>query len=211
MAAGAVSSIHVNTSSTKHAVKAFREHGGILRTKEALGLGIHPRTLYQLRDANVIDQISRGVYRLAALPGLAHPDLVTVVLRVPRAVVCLVSALAYHDATSEVPHEVQIALPRGTKAPRLDHPPIRVFWFSGPAVSEGIEVAEIDGVKLRIYDLPKTVVDCFRFRNKLGLDVAIEALNQAIKRKGVRPTDVLRYARLCRIESVILPYVEAIQ
>ena len=201
----------MSTNQTSRAVEAFRKHGGILRTKEALELGIHPRTLYRMRDDGVVEQISRGVFRLASLPVITHPDIVAVALRVPRAVLCLVSALAYHDATSEVPHEVQIALPRRTKAPRVAYPPLRVFWFSGPALSEGIQVAELDGVEVRIFNLPKTVVDCFRFRNKLGLDVAVEALNQAIKWKGVRPADVLRYARLCRIESVILPYVVATQ
>ena len=194
-----------------HAVESFRERGGVLRTRDALGAGIHPRTLYRLRDDGVIEQVCRGVYRLAEMPALAFPDLVAVALRVPRAVICLVSALAYHDATSEIPHEVQIALPRRTKPPRLDHPPLRVFWFSGAALSEGIETVVVDGVDARVYDLPKTVVDCFRFRNKLGIDVAIDALNQAVRRKGVRPGELLRYARLCRIESVILPYVEAIQ
>jgi predicted transcriptional regulator of viral defense system len=196
---------------TSHAIRAFRGHGGILRTKEALGLGIHPRTLYQLRDDGVIEQLSRGIYRLAELPALSHPDLVTVALRVPRAVICLVSALAYHDATTEIPHEVQIALPRGAKPPQLDHPPLRVFLFSGPALTEGIAVVDLDGVDVRIYDLAKTVVDCFRFRNKLGVDVAVEALNLAVKRHGLKPADILGYARLCRIESVMLPYLEAIQ
>lgn len=196
---------------TSRAIEAFRDHGGILRTREAQRLGVHPRTLYRLRDEGVVEHVSRGVYRLAAMPDLAHPDLVAVALRVPRAIVCLVSALAYHDATNEVPHEVQIALPRETRAPKIDHPPVRVFWFSGPPLTEGVQVVEIDGVSVRIYDLPKTVVDCFRFRNKLGLDVAVDALNQAVRRRGVRPADLLRYARLCRIESVILPYVEAIQ
>lgn len=193
------------------AIELFRQHGGVLRTQDALNRGIHPRTLYQLRDEGVLIPVSRGIYRLAELPEYSQPDLLTVALRVPRAVICLVSALAYHEATNEIPHEVQIALPRRTKAPRLDFPPTRVFWFSGPALSEGIDVESIDGVDVRIYNLPKTVVDCFRFRNKLGLDVATEALNQAIKSKGVPPSEILRYARLCRIKSVILPYVEAIQ
>ena len=196
---------------TKHALEAFRLNGGILRTRDALELGIHPRTLYRMRDEGAVEQISRGVFRLASLPALSHPDLVAVALRVPRAVVCLVSALAYHDATSEVPHEVQIALPRRTKPPKMDYPPLRVFSFSGPALSEGVETALLDGVAVRIFNLPKTVVDCFRFRNKLGLDVAVEALNQAIKRKGVQPAEVLRYARVCRVERVMLPYLEAIQ
>ncbi len=201
----------MGTHHTSHAVETFRLHGGILRTQEALKLGIHPRTLYLMRNEGVVDQISRGVFRLASLSDLSYPDLVVTALRVPRAVVCLVSALAYHDATVEVPHEVQIALPRRTKVPRVDYPPLRVFWFSGPAMSEGVEVVELDGVEVRIFNLPKTVVDCFRFRNKIGLDVAIDALNQAIKRKGVRPAELLRYARLCRIESIMLPYVQAVQ
>lgn len=121
----------------------------------------------------------------------------------------MISALAYHGATNEVPHEVQIALPRRTKPPRMNFPPLRVFWFSGPALSEGVQVVKLDGVDVRIYNLPKTVVDCFRFRNKLGLDVAVDGLNQAVRHKAVRPADILEYARLCRIESVILPYLEA--
>ena len=196
---------------TQHALEAFRLNGGILRTRDALKLGIHPRTLYRMRDEGAVEQISRGVFRLASLPALSHPDLVAVALRVPRAVVCLVSALAYHDATNEVPHEVQIALPRKTKPPKIDYPPLRVFSFSGPALSEGVATALLDGVEVRIFNLPKTVVDCFRFRNKLGLDIAVEALNQAIKRKGVQPAEVLRYARACRVERVMLPYLEAIQ
>ena len=183
----------------------------MLRTGQALKLGIHPRTLYRLRDEGVVVPVSRGVYRLASLANLTNPDLVTVALRIPRAIVCLVSALSYHDATTEVPHSVHIALPRRTKTPRLDFPPIRVFRFSGAALSDGVEIVPVDGVDVRIYNLPKTVVDCFRFRNKLGLDVAVDALNQAIKRKGVPPAEILRYARRCRVESVIMPYVEAIQ
>jgi predicted transcriptional regulator of viral defense system len=193
------------------AIKVFQEHDGVLRTKQAIELGIHPRTLYFLRDEGVVTGLSRGVYRLASLPPLSQLDLVTVALRIPRAVVCLVSALSYHEVTSEIPHAVQIALPRRTKTPRLSFPPIHVFWFSGPALSEGIETEKVDGIEVNIYDLPKTVVDCFRFRNKVGLDVAIAALNEAVNRKGVRPAELLRYARLCRIESVILPYLEALQ
>jgi predicted transcriptional regulator of viral defense system len=201
----------MNTHATNQAIHAFREHGGILRTKDALRLGVHPRTLHRLRDEAVIEQVSRGVYRLTAMPELTHPDLVTVALRVPRAVVCLISALEVHDATNEVPHEVQIALPRRTKAPKLDHPPLRVFWFSGAALTEGIQVVTVDGVDVRVFDLAKTVVDCFRFRNKLGTDVAVDALTQAVRRKGLRPADLLRYARLCHMENVMHPYLEMIQ
>lgn len=195
----------------KAAIRQFRARGGLLRTAEALRLGIHPRTLYQLRDEGRIEAISRGVYRLADLPPLSHPDLVTVALRVPNGVVCLISALAFHEITTEVPHEVQIALPRGTKSPRLAHPPLRVFRFSEPGLSLGVQTVKLDGIDVRIYDPAKTVVDCFRYRNKLGVDVAIEALKLCIERKVARPADLLRYARTCRAERVMLPYVEALQ
>jgi predicted transcriptional regulator of viral defense system len=203
--------LSMSPDASRHAVEAFRANGGILRTKQALELGIHPRTLYRLRDDGILETVSRGVYRLVDLPDLTHPDLVTVAVRVPRAVICLVSALAFHDATTEVPHEVQIALPRGTKTPQLDHPPLRVFRFSGPALTEGVETVRLDGVDVRIYVLAKTVVDAFRFRNKLGVDVAVEALSLAVNRHGVKPAELLRYARACRVESVMLPYLEAIQ
>jgi predicted transcriptional regulator of viral defense system len=187
----------------------FRRHGGVLRTKDAVALGVHPRTLYELRDSGVLDRVSRGIYRLAELPPLGQPDLVTVALRVPRAIVCLISALSHHDLTTEVPHEVQIALPRGTRSPALEHPPIRVFRFSAPMLGEGVQIAKIDGVPVRMYSPEKTIADSFRFRNKIGLDVAIEALDLGLKRRRLRPADILRYARICRVEKVLMPYLQA--
>ena len=141
---------------------------------------------------------------------LGHPDLVTVALRVPKAVVCLVSALSYHDLTSEVPHEVHIALPHGTKTPQLDHPPIRVYRFTGKALTEGIQVVTLDGIKVRMYGPEKTVIDCFRFRNKLGVDVAVDALSRLLKKGRAKPADILHFARLCRVERVMRPYLEAL-
>lgn len=196
--------------STRQAKAIFKKHGGTLRTQRALELGIHQRTLYEMRDSGELVQVSRGVFRLASLPKLGHPDLVTVALRVPKAVLCLVSALSYHDLTSEVPHEVHIALPRGTKTPRLDHPPLRVYRFTGKALTEGIQLVTLDGVKVRIYGPEKTVVDCFRFRNKNGVDVAVEALNRLLKKGRAKPADILHFARLCRVERVMRPYLEAL-
>jgi predicted transcriptional regulator of viral defense system len=192
------------------AIEVFEAQGGILRTFEARQLGIHSRTLRQLREEGLVEQLSRGVYRLSSLPPLTNPDLVTVALRIPRAVVCLVSALSYHDATSEVPHTVHIALPRNTNTPALRFPPIQVCRFSGASLTEGVERVQIDDVTVQIFNLPKTVVDCFRLRNKIGTEVAVEALQQATRRKGVSPTEILHYARLCRIERVILPYLESL-
>ena len=191
------------------ALALFAEHNGTLRTKQALALGIHPRTLYRLRDEGRIEMVSHGVYRLSSLAPLSNPDLVTVALRVPRAVVCLVSALDYHGLTAEIPRQVQIALPRSTHTPTIDYPPIRVFRFTGEALTAGIVDVDIDGVNVRLYDASKTVVDCFRFRNKLGMEVVLDALSRWRDRRIGKPADLLHYARLCRIERVMLPYLEA--
>jgi predicted transcriptional regulator of viral defense system len=122
----------------------FRCHGGLLRTSEALRLGIHPRTLYAMRDAGVLEQLSRGLYRLAELPPLGAPDLVAVARKVPTGVICLISALTFHELTTQIPHAVYIALGRGTQPPRLDYPPVRIFWFTGEAFTEGAETYTVD-------------------------------------------------------------------
>ena len=192
------------------AVGAFRKNGGVLRTSQALKLGIHPRTLYQLRDANRFAQISRGVYRLADLPEVTNPDLVAVATRVPEAIICLVSALSFHEITTEVPHEVYIALPPGSNKPRIDYPPLRDFRFSKETISVGVESHRIDSVTVKIFDPEKTVADCFKFRNKIGLDVALEALKLCRARRGFQLPKLLRYAKICRVERVMRPYLEAL-
>jgi len=192
------------------AAAIFRRHGGVLRTMEALQLGVHPRTLYAMRDAGMLEQLGRGLFRLSDLPPLGNPDLVAVGLRVPEAVICLISALAVHEITTQIPHEVHIALRRGAESPRLEHPPVRVFWFTGTAFDEGIETRELDGVGIRVYGAAKTVADCFKYRNKLGLEVALEALKLYLRRRAGSIDDLVRYARVCRVEKVIRPYVEAL-
>jgi predicted transcriptional regulator of viral defense system len=192
------------------AAAVFLEHGGILRTKEALGLGVHPRTLYAMRDAGRLERLGRGLYRLASLPPLGNPDLVAVALRVPEAVLCLISALAVHEITTQIPHEVYIALKRGAEPPRLEHPPVRVFWFTGGAFTEDIETHELDGVDVRVYGAAKTVADCFKYRNKLGLDQALEALKVYLRQKRGRPDELVHFARVCRVEKVMRPYIEAL-
>ena len=137
----------------------FREHGGVLRTMEAIHHGVHPRTLYAMRDAGTLERLGRGLYRLADLPPLGNPDLVTVALRVPEGVFCLISALAFHEIATQIPHEVYVALKRGAERPRLEHPPVRVFWFTGRAFTEGIETHTLDGVDVRVYGAAKTVAD----------------------------------------------------
>lgn len=188
----------------------FRRHGGILRMSEAIREGISRRTLYAMRDSGVLEQLSRGVYRLASMPGLEAPDLVTAASRVPNGVICLISALAFHDLTTQVPHAVDIAVPKGTETPRVDYPPLNVYWFSGKAFTEGIETRMTDGVALRIYSAEKSVADAFKFRNKIGMEVALEALRSWRKRRGARVEDLLAQAKNCRVERVMRPYLEAV-
>jgi predicted transcriptional regulator of viral defense system len=188
----------------------FRRHGGVLRTSEALKLGIHPQTLYALRDEGRLTQVDRGLYTLADAPEPANPDLIIVARRVPKGVVCLLSALSFHELTTQLPHQVHIALPRGTKSPRLLRPPLRVFRFSGPAFSEGVEKHRIDGSEIRVYSPAKTVADCFKFRNQIGLDVALEALRECWRKKLCTMDDLWKYAGICRVANVMRPYLESL-
>ena len=197
-------------TSFERAIKVFRRHGGVLRTSEAIWLGIHPRTLYAMRDAGVLECLSRGLYRIADLPHLSNPDLVAVALKVPKGVICLISALAYHELTTQIPHEVYLALPRGAEPPRLDHPPIRIFWFTGKAFAEGIDTHKVDGVPVRIYGVEKTLTDCFKYRNKIGLDTAVEALKAYVSGRRIDIDKLMVYARTCRVEKVMRPYLEAL-
>jgi predicted transcriptional regulator of viral defense system len=192
-----------------HAEELFREHGGHLRMSEAVARGITRYMLYSLRDRGVIEEVSRGIYRLRELPPIGNPDLVTVSLRFPNAVICLVSALAHHSITTQVPHEVSVAVARGSRVPSLDYPPIRAHRFSGDAYGSGVETDLIDGVSVKVYSREKTLADCFKFRNRIGMDVVLEALKLHRTRYGLRLGELSRYAKICRVERVMEPYLEA--
>ena len=192
------------------ALEIFRTDSGVLRTKEATEAGIHPRTLYALRDEGVIERISRGVYRLAELGPLGNPDLFTITTRVPNGVLCLISALSFHQLTTQVPHQVWIALRRGAEPPRVKFPPTRVLWFSGRAFSEGIQRHGIDGREINVYGAEKTLADCFKYRNKIGLNVAIEGLKLYRQAGKIRVDDLVHFSEVCRVRTVMGPYLEAI-
>jgi predicted transcriptional regulator of viral defense system len=204
-------SIMANASkAVDSARKVFSKRGGMLRTVDALRLGIHPRTLYKLRDRGELERVGRGLYRLSTAPHLTNPDWVTVAIRAPNAVVCLISALAHHGMTTQVPHTIDLAIPSHGQIPKVDALPIRVFWYSEPAFSAGVELVRIDEVSVRIYSAAKTVADCFKYRNKIGLDIAVEALRRFRELKK-KPDfrELVRYARICRVERIMRPYLEA--
>jgi predicted transcriptional regulator of viral defense system len=181
-----------------------------MRTAQAIRLGVHPRTLYEMRDAGVLDQLARGVYRLTELPVLGDPDLATVALKIPHGVLCLISALAFHEMTTLIPHEIYLAVSRGTTHPRLDYPPLRIFWFTDKAFTQGIETHTRDGIRVKVYSPEKTLADCFKYRNKIGIDTVIEALRLYQQRKPVKVEQLLRFARVCRVSKVMKPYLEAL-
>jgi predicted transcriptional regulator of viral defense system len=190
--------------------KLFLKHGGMLRTRSALGMGIHPRTLYELRDRGELERVGRGLYRLSSAAHLSNPDWVAVGLRAPRAVICLISALAHHGLTTQVPHSIDLAIPSHGQAPRIDSLPIRVFWYSEPAFSAGVETIRVDEVPVRIYSPAKTIADCFKYRNKIGQDIAVEALRRFRERqKKPDVRELLHFARICRVEGIMRPYLEA--
>jgi predicted transcriptional regulator of viral defense system len=162
-----------------------------------------------MRDAGALERLATGLYRLSDLPPLSEPDLATVAKRIPQGVICLISALAYHELTTQVPHLVHLALPRNARRPVLAFPPVQVYRFSRTAFEAGIETHVIDSVPIRVYCPEKTLADCFKYRNKIGLDVAIEALRAYRSRRGARLQAVLEFARTCRVEKIARPYLEA--
>lgn len=191
-------------------LEIFRANGGQLRMSEALERGLNRYTLYSLRDKNIIESVGRGIWRLSELPPVSNPDLLIVGKRIPHAVVCLVSALAWHGMTTQIPRRVSVALPRKSRVPSLDYPPLEVHKYSQPAYEAGIEEHDVDGVTLKIYSPEKTLVDSFKFRHQIGMDVALEALKLYRARKQLHLNELSEYAKICRVENVMRPYLEAI-
>lgn len=182
-----------------------------MRTSEAIEAGVHPRTLYWMRDHGLLEELSRGVFQLASAPLPDYPDVAAVMLRVPDAVLCLVSALAYHEVGTQIPHAVQIALPRTKRGPRFSYPPVQTFHMSEAALHAGVEEHMMGETQVRVFSVAKTVADCFKYRNTIGLDVAVEALQEVIRRRTATPNEIMEFARTIRVGSVIDPYMRALQ
>lgn len=157
----------------------------------------------------MLERLDRGLYRLTDLPPLSDPDLVTVASRIPKGVICLISALHFHDITTQIPHAVSIAVSRGTEPPRLSFPPIQLYWFSGDAFSTGVETHRIDETPIQVYSAEKTLADCFKYRNKIGMDTVLESLNLYREQQKPNPRKLLQCAKVCRVEKVMRPYLEA--
>ena len=187
----------------------LRKRGGLASYAQIRKASFNKALLKACIKSNCISRIDRGLYELYEGASVSNPDFVVVSIKIPRGVICLLSALAFHEATNEIPKHVDVAIPRGTHANKINYPPVKYFRFSRPAWKAGIEVHKIDGYDVQVYDLAKTIADCFKFRNKIGFDVAQKALKTAVTEKRIRPAKILEYAKICRVANVIRPYLEA--
>lgn len=195
----------------KHLLRALRSHGGWLRQREALDLGVHPRWLSRLVEEGTIERVSKGLYRLPQHTGTTHESFVAVAHAVPGGVVCLLSALAYYELTTSNPSEVYLAIPRTAWAPKVDYPPIRFFRFSPRMMGFGVEGVRVSGDSFSIFNREKTICDSLRHRTVVGQDVVIEALRSYLRSPRIRNVDrLIDTARKCRVEKRIRPYLEAL-
>ncbi|HRT09198.1 MAG TPA: type IV toxin-antitoxin system AbiEi family antitoxin domain-containing protein [Candidatus Paceibacterota bacterium] len=196
------------TTTKQDRVLSLARKKKILRLKDVTDEGLHPEHLRRLHRKGLLVRSDRGVYRLAKAEFSEKLSLAEVAKRVPNAVVCLLSALLYHEIGTQLPHEVWLAVKRRAALPRGVHTRLRIVTVSEPSYGAGIEEHEIDGVPVRVYCPAKTVADCFRFRNRVGLDVALEALRDAWRKRKVTMADLERFAKINRVTTVIRPYLE---
>jgi len=183
---------------------------GIVRPIDLETHGIPRAELYRLVREGLVQRQSRGLYVTSQHAYTAEHALAQVAKRVPAGVFCLLTALRFHNLTTQSPADVWIALPEKARKPRLEYPRLRIARFSGAALDEGIEVHQLEGVEIRVYSAAKTVADCFKYRNKIGIDVAVEALRDFSRRYRGGATELARFARICRVTRVMQPYLDAI-
>lgn len=170
--------------------------------------GFQPQEVRSLLSAGRIVRLARGVYQAYGAPIPEFPGYAELFLRSPKAVLCLFSALRFHDLTTQLPHQVWIALEKNARVPRLEYPPMRVVRFSGKAFAKGIETHRRDGIGIRVYSVAKTVADMFKMRNSVGLDAAMESLRESLATRKATRADIVKMAKVCRMERVMRPYLE---
>lgn len=183
---------------------------GLLRASDLDAIHAPRVVLTRLTAAGLLEKVERGLYRLPDAQVSEFESLATIATKVPQAVFCLLTALQFHELTTQLPRQLWIAMPRGSHPPRIDYPPLKMVQFTGEAYTAGVEEVVRDGVKLRVYGVAKTLADCFKHRNKIGLDVALEALKDARSRNRASVDEIWRYAKVCRVANVMRPYLESI-
>lgn len=198
------------TTVTQRLIKLVTRKG-ILRTRDLEETEIPRINLTRLVAKGQLERMGRGLYRLPESHFTENESLAFIAKKVPQAVFCLLTALQFHELTTQLPHQIWLAVPKGSHAPKIDYPPIKTIIYSGDAYCQGIELYKQNKVTLRIYGIAKTIADCFKHRNKIGLDVAIEALKDALINKKISVDELWYYAKICRVTNVIRPYLEILQ
>ncbi len=182
----------------------------LIRSRDLASLGIPRVALTRAVRRGELERVGRGLYRLPGRVVSAQGSLAEVARKVPKGVVCLLSALRFYNLTTQAPFEVWLAIDNKAMKPKLEYPPLRIVRFSGAALTEGVEEHVVDGVTVRVTSVAKTVADCFKYRNKIGLDVALEALREAWNEKRMTSDDIWYYAKVCRVANVMRPYLESL-
>lgn len=200
----------MTTSQHRKRLLDFARVRGIFRASEVESAGIHSEWLSRLVTEGALERAARGRYRLAGMDTTEHHTLAIATAVAPSAVVCLLSALQFHRIGTQAPLDVWLAVERGMGRPRLDYPPLRIVYFSGLAFTSGIERHSIERQEVQVYSVAKTIADCFKYRNKIGLDVALEALTDAWRQRRLSLRDLNAYAEIDRVQRVIQPYVEVL-
>lgn len=188
----------------------LKQKGGLASYADLSKAGFNKALLTTNLKCNRINRIDKGLYQLSEGVSLSNPDLVIISIKIPRGVVCLLSALAFHESTNEIPKYVDIAIPRGTHANKIKYPPVKFYRFAPITWKPGIEEHKVGDHKIKVYSLAKTVADCFKFRNRIGVNVARDALKIAITEKGVEPKEIMHFAEICRVSKIIKPTLETI-
>ena len=184
-------------------------NSGVVSAAEVRSHGIHYEYLRRMRASGELVRVGRGLYSLPGDDVTIHHGLALAAKAVPKAVICLLSALRFHEIGTQAPHKIWLALDRRSASPRVMRPKIRIVRFSGKALTEGVHEHAIEGVQVKIYNPAKTVADCFKYRNKIGLDVALEALQEVLQDRKCSIEDLWRYAKVCRVTKTMRPYMEA--
>ena len=182
----------------------------MIRPRDVASGGVTRTAIARLVEAGALERVGRGLYAPVGAKVTEHRPLVEAMKRVPKGVVCLLSALRYHGLTTQNPHEVWLAIDVKARKPVVDWPPLRIVRFSGRALAFGVERRVVEGVEVAVTSKEKTVADCFKYRNKIGLDVALEALREYLRSKRRSIDDLMRAAEACRVANVIRPYLDAI-
>ncbi|HMD22315.1 MAG TPA: type IV toxin-antitoxin system AbiEi family antitoxin domain-containing protein [Alloacidobacterium sp.] len=200
----------MNTTKPIERTMQYVRRKRIVRPRDLEALGIPREYLLRLHRQGKLIRTGRGIYTLPDAAVTERHSYAEVAKRVPEAVLCLLSALAFHEFTTQSPAAVWIALGKGARKPAILSPSLRVVRLTEPSLSEGVEKHTVEGVPVRVYSAAKTVADCFKFRNKIGLDIAIEALKDCLRQKKATINDIYRYAKICRVSNVIRPYMESL-